>query len=172
MEGQISTYKSAIQSNNQSAPTRDESGQWHHKVSPVVIEDKKALKELAKMDSTFILLRNEISGLKKDMRNMINANVITTQSTSVLQSDLRDSLVVINDTLKMLIQKFDKITPWQIQHGEIINGIVTTTTTTYDTIVVSAYVKKKWFLGKRKIEVEGVSKNPDTKVFIKSFLIR
>jgi hypothetical protein len=138
-----------------------------------VIENNKVLKVLAKSDSTIIQLKSEVTGLKKDMRNLSSANVIGSTTTITTQGDLRDSMAVLHDTLKVLYQKLDKVTPWMKKHIEIVNGKLTEKEKIYDTIMVAAYLEKRWFLGKGHLKVEAFSRNPDSKVVIdKSIIVK
>lgn len=171
LQAEVATYKTLAAGKSNTMQFQDKTGRWHSETTPVVIESSKVLKELSKTDSSLILIQSQISGLKKDMRNMIFGSVMTSTINYTTETDLRDSLIIINDTLKVLVQKFDLVTPYLKERGEIVNGKLKRSLEIKDTIVVSAYWERKWFLGKKHFKYEAVSRNPDAKIFIKEALI-
>lgn len=171
MKSENKAYKSRLERKVKDQSFTDSKGRSHYKTVPTIANSLEVRKEIRK-DSNVKLIQESVPAIKKNLNNLINGNVMTTVTTINNELELRDSIIQLNDSIKVLCQKFSNITPWVEQHGEIVDGKLKQQLRIYDTIVVVAYWHRKWFLGKKSIEGEAVSMNPDCKIHIKEFLIK
>lgn len=169
---EIKDLRSVIEAKDTEAKIfRDESNQWRYRAVSAEVKTKEALRYLAQYDADFSKIHNEISSVKKDLSNLHQYTKTATESGVKYSVPGNDTMFIINkDTISGKSYPFNN--GWYKVSSVIHSGKMHCEISSVDTTVSTITFQRKWFLGKKKYEIEQFNKNPYTKiVYVKSLTV-
>jgi hypothetical protein len=143
---------------------KDKNDQWHSKVEELTVSNS-TLKQMVKQDPDLIRLISEVKDIKKNLSNLKTINVLATQTNTNFKAPLKDTTIIfIGDTTRRKVKQFNYKGQWETIGGYIFNDSIFGLSEGVDTTDIAGYFTRKWFLGKKRLFVEAVSGNPDTRI--------
>lgn len=183
----LAGYKSMVESNLQAQNTfTDKEGKSHNKTQQIELTHNTVKNLVNDGDPDLKRILKEVPKIKRTGNNLESFSSIAESSEEIFKAKLNDVMIIEDatpwdstdnanaiDSTPKLAKRFDYKTKWDTYKGIIYNDSAFVIRNGMDSLDITCYWERSWFLGAKTYNAETISLNPETKIiYTKSVIVK